>query len=467
MRISLDELHKVLQSISNVTYAEARYQSRVRNEISVGNGEIEEAKSSRITGVGFRVLVDGSWGFSSSNSLSTDSLMSTFKDAFDMARVSSEAKKKRIKCLAETRLAKGVFRQRINGPLEDHSLDEKIKLVIETEKSTRKHFEAVKHANCVYRELIDHKIIASTDGASAEVFDSKPEFRVTAVSSRNGDMISASETVGVTGGWEDLFQKKSADYMSKKAAETASRLIDAKHPKGERATVILDHGMVGLIAHEAIGHTVEADFVLSGSILAGKIGEKVANSLVTLVDSGLSDIVDGASGTVLVDDEGVPTNSTVVIEKGVLKSYLHNRETAAEFNVQPTGNARAFNYSDEPIIRMRNTYIEPGDYSFDEMVKEVKHGYLLKGPRSGQADANGEFMFGAQEAYIIDNGVVNDLLRGVTITGRALDVLQTVDALGKEFAYDIGAGYCGKGQMAKVDGGGPYLRCSALIGGVQ
>jgi TldD protein len=225
--------------------------------------------------------------------------------------------------------------------------------------------------------------------------------------------------------------------------------------------------MVGLIAHEAIGHTVEADFVLSGSIVSTKMGKQIASNLVTLVDSGFSDIVEGAAGTILVDDEGVTANRTEIIKNGVLKSYLHNRETAAEFEVEPTGNARAFEYSDEPLIRMRNTYIEPGDYELDEMIKDVDYGYLLKGPRSGQADANGEFMFGAQEAYLIEKGEVGNLLKGVTISGRALDVLQTVDALSKEFSYDIGSGYCGKKQLAKVDGGGPHLRCEALIGGIQ
>lgn len=467
MRISIDRLQKVLERAASAAYAEARYHSRIRNEITVGNGEVEEAKSTRIEGVGLRVLVDGAWGFSSTNDTSTQAMLDALKDALDIAKISATAKKEKATRLAETELAEGVFRPPINDPLEDHSLEEKMNLVTETEEATRRYFDTVKTAACSYREMIDHKLITTTDGAAAEVFDSKPEFRVTAIASRNGDRVSAAETVGVTGGWKDLFEKRGAEDMSRRAAETAKKLLDAKHPKGERAKVVLDPGMVGLIAHEAVGHTVEADFVLSGSIVRGKVGERVASSLVTLVDSGRSDIVGGAAGTVLVDDEGVPAGKTVIIKEGVLESYIHSRETAAEFGVAPTGNARAFEYSDEPIIRMRNTYIEPGDYELVEMIGEVGHGYLLKGPRSGQADANGEFMFGAQEAYLIEKGEVRDLLRGVTVSGRALDVLQTVDALGRKFSYEIGTGYCGKRQLAKVDGGGPYLRCVALIGGVQ
>ena len=466
MQISIDKLQKILEKTIHSSYAEARYQRRVRNEIVVGNGEVEEAKSIRIEGVGFRVLLNGAWGFSSTNSALSESMVDAIDDAVKMAKISATAQKKKSR-LVETKLANGIFKPSINDSLENHSLEEKMTLVRKTELGTRGYFDTVKAASCSYREIIDEKIIVTTDGASVEIFSSKPEFRITAVAVRNGDRVSATETAGVTGGWRDLFEKRSAEEMSLKAAEIAKKLLDAKHPKGERSKVILDSGMVGLIAHEAVGHTVEADFVLSGSIVKGKIGEKVASDLVTLVDSGLSDIVGGAAGTILVDDEGVSAGKTVVIKEGILKSYLHNRETAAEFDVESTGNARAFEYSDEPLIRMRNTYIEPGDYELDEMIREIDHGYLLKGPRSGQADANGEFMFGSQEAYLIEKGKVKELLKGVTVSGRALDVLQTVDALGKEFSYDIGAGYCGKKQLAKVDGGGPYLRCESLIGGIQ
>lgn len=466
MQISIEILQKILEKIPPSSYAESRYQHRVRNEITVGNGDVEEAKSTRMEGIGFRVLVDGSWGFSSTNTSSKESMLEALTDAIKMAKISATAQKKKVK-LAETKLSKGVFKPIINDPLENHNLEEKMILVTKIEKDTRKYFDVVKTATCTYREIIDRKLIVNTDGAAAEIFNSKPEFRITAIASKNGDRVGASETAGVTGGWKDLFKKQSAEEMSYKAAETAKKLLDAKHPKGERAKIILDPGMVGLIAHEAIGHTVEADFVLSGSIVSTEMGKQIASNLVTLVDSGFSDIVEGAAGTILVDDEGVTANRTEIIKNGVLKSYLHNRETAAEFEVEPTGNARAFEYSDEPLIRMRNTYIEPGDYELDEMIKDVDYGYLLKGPRSGQADANGEFMFGAQEAYLIEKGEVGNLLKGVTISGRALDVLQTVDALSKEFSYDIGSGYCGKKQLAKVDGGGPHLRCEALIGGIQ
>jgi TldD protein len=116
---------------------------------------------------------------------------------------------------------------------------------------------------------------------------------------------------------------------------------------------------------------------------------------------------------------------------------------------------------------MRNTFIEPRSDELDDMIKETKHGYLVKGARNGQADANGEFMFGAEQAYLIENGEIKQLMRGASISGNAFEVLQSVDMVGNKFEYDIGTGYCGKYQLAKVDGGGPHIRCIAVIGGMQ
>jgi len=136
--------------------------------------------------------------------------------------------------------------------------------------------------------------------------------------------------------------------------------------------------------------------------------------------------------------------------------------------VEPTGNARAFEYSDEPIIRMRNTYIKPGESSLEEMIAGIESGYLLQGLGfGGQADSNAEFMFGVREAHRITQGEIAELVRGVTISGNAFVVLTSVDTIGKHFQWGLGAGYCGKGQPAKVDAGGPHIRCVVTIGGRQ
>ena len=459
----IDSLRSLISFSKGTSYVEARYQARVTTEVTFVNGELERIRVAENRGCGIRVLVDGCWGFSSTNNLSL--LKESLSDAISAARVLAQAKKNKVKGLAKSKMVTGTFQTSSNGNLSDIDIEQKVQVAKEGEKAARSN-RAVKAASCGYRETLDHKAIVNSDGADVEIYDSKPEFSVVAIAKRGSQSATAHEGIGVTGGWNDLFKKSHLEYALV-ASERAAKLLDAKQVRGSKSTIILDPAMVGLLSHEAIGHTVEADFVLSGSVVKNKMGEQVANELVTLVDSGKSEIANNAGGTIIVDDEGVDAGRTAIIEKGILKSFLHNRESAMIFGIEPTGNARAFQYDDEPLIRMRNTFIEPGTDKLEDMIKDTKHGYVVKGAKNGQADANGEFMFGAEEVYSIENGEVKELMRGASISGNAFEVLRSVDFVGDEFHYDIGTGYCGKYQPAKVDGGGPYIRCIAVIGGLQ
>jgi TldD protein len=460
---AIDRLRSLVSSSKGTSYVEARYQSRLGTEVNFVNGELERIRVVENAGCGIRVLVDGCWGFSSTNDLSL--LKESLDNAVSAARVLAQVKKNKVRGLAESKMATGTFRTAFNGSLSDIDIEQKVQIAREGEKAARSN-KAVKAASCTYRETLDYKAIVNSDGADVEIYDSKPEFNVSAIAKKGGQSETAHEGIGVTGGWNDLFRKSHLEYAVT-ASERAAKLLGAKHVSGSKATMILDPAMVGLLSHEAIGHTVEADFVLSGSVVKDKMGQQVASELVTLVDSGRSEIAGNAGGTIIVDDEGVAAGRTAIIENGILKSFLHNRESALAFGTESTGNARAFQYSDEPLIRMRNTFIEPGKDKLADMIKETKRGYVVKGARNGQADANGEFMFGAEEVYLVENGEVKELMKGASISGNAFDVLRSVDMVGDEFQYDIGTGYCGKYQPAKVDGGGPYIRCTAVIGGLQ
>jgi TldD protein len=460
----IDILKSALGEFDGTDYGELRYHERISNVISIRKGELETIASNNYSGIGARALFQSGWGFSSTSRTDISEIKQAIRDAIASAKVSSQGKKNKSLKLAKVSLAQGKFQPTINDALTNHTFEEKLELVKKTEEKLRNASNIIQSSSVVYREMLDKKYIVTTDGAACEVLDSKPEFRVFVFASDGKDYIESMEAIGITGGWKDLFNGKQPDDFIEIVIKRAEALLKAGYAKGERSVVILDPSLVGLISHEAIGHTVEADFVLSGAITKGKIGTRVGSDLVTLFDSGAEG---SAGGTLLVDDEGVITKKTIIIDQGILKSYLHNRETAAEFSVEPTGNARAFEYSDEPIIRMRNTGIERGKQSLDEIIAGVKQGYLLKGAKGGQADANAEFMFAAQEAYRIADGKLDALLRGVTISGQAFDVLKSVDAVSNDFKWDMGSGYCGKWQYAKVDGGGPYIRCNAIIGGRQ
>ena len=493
-----DDLKRLISKCNGAAYVEARYQSRITNEIAFSNGELERIRNAVNSGCGIRVLADGCWGFSGTSNVSKSALEESLVDAISAAKALAFTKKNKVKGLAESRLAKGLFKTKVNGDLDSIDIERKVKITKDSEEQARKYSSTIKSASCLYHEILDHKIIVNTDGSEVELFDSKPEFNVISVAREGVKSSSASEGVGITGGWDDLFYSRDHLDYATQASYKAMKLLHAKHVIGERTNVILDPGMVGLISHEAIGHMVEADFVLSGSAVKDMIGKRVASELVNLVDSGSGigncrsrrgsnrssnsnsrstssnsstqssyTTMPDAAGTIQVDDEGVLAGKTVIVQNGILSSFLHNRETAYLFDTASTGNARAFEYNDEPLIRMRNTFIESGNDKVDEMISETKHGYLIKGARNGQADANGEFMFGFQEIYLIEKGEVRDLMQGASVSGNAFDVLKSVDMVGMDFDFDIGTGYCGKFQPAKVDGGGPHIRCTAIVGGLQ
>jgi TldD protein len=238
--------------------------------------------------------------------------------------------------------------------------------------------------------------------------------------------------------------------------------LKAKTPKGGGFPAVIGPNVVGVFIHEAMGHLAEADLTLSGSILCDKLNQQIASEAVTVFDDGT---VDGAFGSFKYDDEGVPTHKTPLIQKGVLTGLMQSRETASKMGMEPTGNSRAEDFRYEPIIRMRNTYLAAGDRAFDELFEGIKFGYYLKSFRGGQANLDGTFQVGIQEAYEIVNGQVGEPIKNASISGNTLETLHRVEAVGKDF--ELWPGRCGKGQTAFICDGGPHTRVGeVMIGGV-
>jgi len=384
MRITMEEgdrMRALLEGIatSAESFVELRYHARTTRRIAVRNGDVEESSSVRLTGVGVRALVDGTFGFASTSDLSEAGIRKAVAAAQGAAKTAARAKRERIERLAEGALAKGTFPVPTDDTLGDHPLEEKLDLVLSLDARVRNGAKEIVSSSVMFSEIEDEKVIVTSDGASAQLFDSKPDIRVIAVAERDGDQTMGFSSVGVTGGWAELVGRRSPEELAELAVRRAVDQLGAAYPEGGSSVVVLNPELVGILTHEAIGHTVEADLVLGGAITAGKIGEKVASELVTLCDSGRSEHLPHAVGTIPFDDEGMPAGRTVIIEEGILRSYLHNRETAARFGVAPTGNGRAFTYSDPPIIRMRNTYIERGETPVEELIGGIETGYYLSG----------------------------------------------------------------------------------------
>jgi len=441
-------------------FVEARYQKRVKTTANVKRGELESASSGILEGYGIRALKRGSWGFAVTSSLDQKTLVKKVDEAVRLAESSASAKTVKSE-LAAAKATQMKAEAEVKDDLRAHSMEEKIKLGLELDKIVREYSEEIASTFVRYDENLVEKHYVNSEGSDCYLFDSKPDVLMMVIAKRGDVMTEVFEGVCRTGGWE-VFKTKDPRTLARTASERAVRLLSAKvAPAGAHVT-ILDPELVGLLSHEAIGHTVEADLVISGTAATGKIGENVASGMVTMVDDGT---IPWCAGWVPFDDEGVVGKKNVIIEKGVLRSYLHSRETAARFGVEPTGNSRAWNYRDVPLIRMTATYIEAGEWSREEIIEDTKDGFLLLGTGSGQADSNAEFMFGVQEAYKIRNGEVGEPYRGVTISGSAYDVLESVDAVGEDFSLALGRGHCGKIQPAKVDAGGPTVRCKMLFGG--
>jgi TldD protein len=229
-------------------------------------------------------------------------------------------------------------------------------------------------------------------------------------------------------------------------------------------TVVLGGDLCGMLAHEAVGHTVEADLVLGGSVAGPNLGKPVASELVSLTDFANTWNGETLPQPIWVDDEGTPARDAKIIENGILTGYMTNRETAAHFGMTPWGNARAYAFSDEPLIRMRNTAVLPGRDKLEDIIASVEDGYYLLETNNGQADTTGEFMFGVCMGYEIKKGKLGRAILDTTITGVAFDMLKTVDMVSDTMHWS-NAGTCGKKQPMPVAMGGPELRCRVMIGG--
>ena len=420
---------------------------------------MESASHGRTVGMGVRCLVNGSWGFAATNSLEEGIALESVENAVKLARASRPKKRGAVE-LADCEVVEDKVRGEFKINPNDVDQEEKLRIALKAEEVARTYSDDVVATDCGYADSFERKYFASSEGSYIE-FEGARTYLGMGVTAKSGDVLSpARESIGGTMGLE-LFQMRPPHEVARTAAKRAVDLLGADPPSPGRYQVILNPKLLGLLVHEAFGHCSEADLVLSGDVLSGKIGREIASDLVTIADDAGPK---GANGWVPYDDEGVRGQKTVIVNRGVLESYLHNRETAKIFGVEPTGNARAQGYSYEPIIRMRNTYMEPGDWKFEEMLQETKSGLYLKGGMGGQADANGVFMFGVQEGYEIRNGDLARPVRGITISGNAIDVLKSVDAVGDDFRLEF-PGICGKMQSCPVDGGGPHIRCEMMVGG--
>ena len=250
-----------------------------------------------------------------------------------------------------------------------------------------------------------------------------------------------------------------------------------KSPIGGQFTIIADPKLAGTLIHEALGHACEADLVLSKeSILKEKIGKEIALTDINVIDD--PSMGQGKKlglpyelfGSYFIDDEGIPSQKTTIIENGVLKNYLHNLETSSRMNLPPNGHGRASSSSAKPQVRMGFTYIEPKDWNIEELIQDTKNGILCEDFLYGYTNpTTGNFQFKCKFSYKIENGEKKELMRDVALSGMILEVLKRVSAIGDQKSFSYSDGICGKGgQSVRVCDGGPYIRVEDItVGGLN
>ncbi len=318
----------------------------------------------------------------------------------------------------------------------------------------------------VYTEDSQDKIIVTSDAASGHVTYPRCYIYVMLTAeSKSGAPVELFRAFGGAGSFDDHFADLKAlepgiDELYRQVMDKC----DGVYAEAGEQTVILGGMMGGMLAHEAVGHTVEADLVLGGSVAGPSLRKRVASDLVTLVDFAAEAFGEAAPLPVFLDDEGTLAKDAVLIRDGILTGYMHNRESAEHFGMEPMGNARAWNFNDEPLIRMRNTCIRPGSHSLEDMIASIDKGYYLINSGNGQADLTGEFMFGVTLGYEIRNGKLGRALLDTTVSGIAFDMLKTVDMVADQVTW-ASSGFCGKKQPMPVGMGGPDMRCRITIGG--
>ncbi|MEM3396251.1 MAG: TldD/PmbA family protein [Thermoplasmata archaeon] len=434
----------------DVTYADLRNVRIKTLYIEMKNDEITRCVSGLDHGIGIRVLSNGAIGFASSTDGSKRSAQQCLEEAY---RISKSLKGKTIR-FENVNTEKGKVLWKGKKPHDSVSIEEKIDYMKEL-RELAKDYKKVKNLSLTYSESTIETEFYNINGARIMTAVPRTAMRIQVVAGAEGKIASVTGSVGGTGGLE-IFEKYSPEEELKKTCASAERQLNAQSAPSGVFTVIADPELSGVFAHEALGHACEADAVIAGgSCLAGKINTRIGNELVTIVDDPT---LPNENGSFPYDDEGTKTCRKVLVEKGILKSYLHSLETSTFLGMEKNGSARAESYAVPPLVRMSNTFIEKGDFGFEEMVKDVKFGVYAKGSRGGQVDTTkGTFQFSAQEGFLIENGELTKPLKDLSLASDILSIFHQIDAVGKDLMLGH-PGNCGKGQWVPVSDGGPHIR---------
>jgi len=443
-------------------YADLYFEFLSSTSLMVDESMVKSASQGISAGCGVRVISGERTGYAYTDDLAPNRILHAARTA---ALIASGPAKTPVVGF-NRKAARSLYP--VTLPSVDADITAKVDLVMRADRAARAYDQRIKEVRASYADELRHILVVGSDGTFAEDTQPLARMSVSCIAKTDGNSARGSSGGGGRVALDYFGTEKTPEHFAIEAARQSIIQLDAREAPAGDMEVVLGPGWPGVLLHEAVGHGLEADFNRKKtSAFAGLVGKRVASEKCTVVDNGT---MPWRRGSLNVDDEGAPTQNTVLIEKGILKGYLSDKLSAKLMGIADTGNGRRESYEHIPMPRMTNTYMLAGEDSPDDIIRSVKKGIFAVNFGGGQVDiTNGKFVFSASEAYLIEDGVVTSPLKGCTLIGNGPDVLTRVSMVGNDLQLDEGIGTCGKdGQAVPVGVGIPTIKVDRMtVGGTS
>ncbi|QLB13546.1 TldD protein [Bisgaardia hudsonensis] len=468
--LSITDLSNVFDVLShrNLDYADLYFQLSQDEIWILEDSIIKEGAFHIDRGVGVRAVSGEKTGFAYSDQINLDNL----KQCATAAKGIAQIKQGNIITPASFNQVNAPLRYASLNPLESLNKEQKIELLHLIDRTARNESPLVTQVSATLSSIYEEVLVVATDGTLAA--DIRPLIRlsISVLVEKDGKRERGGAGVGARVALnyflEDYQGETRATYYAKEAVRQALVNLSAKPAPAGLMPVILGSGWPGVLLHEAVGHGLEGDFNRKeSSLFTGKIGELVTSPLCTIVDDGT---LQNRRGSLTIDDEGVPSKCNTLIKDGILQGYMQDKMNAKLMGVKPTGNGRRESYAHLPMPRMTNTYMLAGKSKFDDLISSVDYGIFAPHFGGGQVDiTSGKFTFSTSEAYLIEKGKITTPIKGATLIGSGIEVMQNISMVSDKVELDDGIGVCGKeGQSVPVGVGQPALKIDKItVGGTN
>jgi TldD protein len=456
---------EVLQKIISIAmskggdYADLFFEYKRTNSLGLEDGKVNRAYSNIGSGVGIRVLKGDQTGFAYSESLRQEDMINAALMAANIA--SSESNFKR----SGHQIKQPANYYKIINRWDDVSVKDKVPFVQKINDKVFSLDSKVIKVNAFLSDETSQVLFFSSEGLLTYDYRPMVSFGSVCIMQQNGRTENSYSARSYRKGYEWLTDGL-IDELAEEVVERTNILFEAVRPKGGEMPVVMGAGGSGILLHEAIGHTFEADFNRKGtSVFSDKMGKKVAENFVNIIDDGT---LEHNRGSINIDDEGNEVQKTYLVKNGILNSYIHDRISSNYYGVSPTGNGRRESFRNIPLPRMRATYMEPGPHTKEEIISIVKYGVYVDNFTNGQVNIGaGDFTFFVKSGYLIENGKLTSPVKDINIIGNGPDALADITMVSNDFKIDNGTWTCGKdGQTVPVTCGLPTVLVKKLtVGG--